>query len=187
MDTSDSAKDLMRRLICAAEIRMGQNGILDFRSHPFFTGVDWDNITQSTAPYIPEVSSPTDTSNFDVDDNDIRMSDAQPPSHNPAFSGLHLPFVGFTFSQGSNLSDLGRVALQSEQSREIIRDVSAKLEGSANNRAQHDNLDNIDGLARTAYERRIERLEQENKELSRKLVDTTKTLQEVVGEMFFYF
>ena len=166
---------------------MGQNGILDFRSHPFFTGVDWDNITQSTAPYIPEVSSPTDTSNFDVDDNDIRMSDAQPPSHNPAFSGLHLPFVGFTFSQGSNLSDLGRVALQSEQSREIIRDVSAKLEGSANNRAQHDNLDNIDGLARTAYERRIERLEQENKELSRKLVDTTKTLQEVVGEMFFYF
>ena len=70
---------------------------------------------------------------------------------------------------------------------EIIRDVSAKLEGSANNRAQHDNLDNIDGLARTAYERRIERLEQENKELSRKLVDTTKTLQEVVGEMFFYF
>ena len=70
---------------------------------------------------------------------------------------------------------------------EIIRDVSAKLEGSANNRAQHDNLDNLDGLARTAYERRIERLEQENKELSRKLVDTTKTLQEVVGEIRFFF
>ena len=70
---------------------------------------------------------------------------------------------------------------------EIIRDVSAKLEGSANNRAQHDNLDNLDGLARTAYERRIERLEQENKELSRKLVDTTKTLQEVVGEIRVFF
>ena len=53
------------------------------------------------------MSSPTDTSNFDVDDNDIRVSDAQPPSHNPAFAGLHLPFVGFTFTQGSNLSDLG--------------------------------------------------------------------------------
>ena len=120
METSDSAKDLMRRLICAAEIRMGQNGILDFRSHPFFTGVDWDNITQSTAPYIPEVSSPTDTSNFDVDDNDIRMSDAQPPSHNPAFSGLHLPFVGFTFSQGSNLSDLGTLTGQAERHELIL-------------------------------------------------------------------
>ena len=82
---------------------------LDFQSHPFFAGVDWDNITSSTAPYIPEVDSPTDTSNFDVDDNDIRMSDAQPPSHNPAFSGLHLPFVGFTFTQGSNLSDLAKI------------------------------------------------------------------------------
>ena len=65
--------------------------------------------------------------------------------------------------------------------------VPAKLEGSANNRAGNDNLDNLDGLARTAYERRIERLEQENKELSRKLVDTTKTLQEVVRELLFYF
>ena len=44
----------------------------------------------------------------------------------------------------------------------------------------------MDGLARTAYERRIERLEQENKELSRKLVDTTKTLQEVVREIFVF-
>jgi len=164
VDTSESAKDLMKRLICSAEVRMGQNGILDFKNHPYFSGVDWENITQSTAPYIPEVSSPTDTSNFDVDDNDIRVSDAQPPSHNSAFSGLHLPFVGFTFTQGSNLSDLG------------------KLNGGVDTRPAsiHDNVDNVDGLARVAYERRIERLEQENKELSRKLVDTSKTLQEVV-------
>ena len=51
----------------------------------------------------------------------------------------------------------------------------------------HDNVDNIDGVARVAYERRIDRLEQENKELSRKLVDTSKTLQEVVSSDFAYF
>ena len=50
-------------------------------------GIDWELVTGQTAPYIPEVSSPTDTSNFDVDDNDIRQSDAQPPATNPAFSG----------------------------------------------------------------------------------------------------
>ena len=112
MEVSESAKDLMKRLICSAEVRMGQNGISDFKSHPYFAGVDWENITMTTSPYIPEVSSPTDTSNFDVDDNDIRVSDAQPPQHNSAFSGLHLPFVGFTFTQGSNLSDLGEISVR---------------------------------------------------------------------------
>ena len=79
----------------------------DFKNHPWFSGITWDErLTEQTAPYIPEVSSPTDTSNFDVDDNDIRQSDAQPPAHNPAFSGLHLPFVGFSFTLNSRLSDL---------------------------------------------------------------------------------
>lgn len=62
--------------------------------------MDWEGIRDSNAPYIPEVSSPTDTSNFDVDDADIRMSDAMPPTANNAFTGLHLPFIGFTFTQG---------------------------------------------------------------------------------------
>lgn len=70
------------------------------QNHPWFEGVDWDTIRDSNAPYIPEVSSPTDTSNFDVDDADIRISDAVPPTANSAFTGLHLPFVGFTFTQG---------------------------------------------------------------------------------------
>ena len=56
----------------------------------------------------PQVSSPTDTSNFDVDDNDLRPCDTQPPRHDPAFSGLHLPFVGFSFTNNSRISDLAR-------------------------------------------------------------------------------
>lgn len=105
---SDEAKDLMRRLICSPDYRLGQHGIEDFKRHPWFEGIDWENIRLGQAPYLPEVSSPTDTSNFDVDDTDVRLSDAVPPTANPAFSGLHLPFVGFTFTQNSRLSDGGR-------------------------------------------------------------------------------
>lgn len=109
IEVSDKAKDLMRGLICAPEFRLGQNGIADFQRHPWFEGLDWEAIRQGQAPYIPEVSSPTDTSNFDVDDNDVRPSDAVPPTTNPAFSGHHLPFVGFTFTRNSCLSDLGKI------------------------------------------------------------------------------
>ncbi|XP_058118142.1 serine/threonine-protein kinase Genghis Khan isoform X3 [Anopheles coustani] len=107
---SEQAKDLIRGLICAPEYRLGQNGIDDFKAHPWFEGISWETIRNGQAPYIPEVSSPTDTSNFDVDDADVKQSDAVPPTTNPAFSGHHLPFVGFTFTKDSSLSDVGRLS-----------------------------------------------------------------------------
>lgn len=110
---SDNAKNLLRRLICSPEYRLGQNGIEDFKSHPWFEGIDWDTLRSGQAPYIPEVSSPSDTSNFDVEDADVKLTESVPPTSNPAFSGQHLPFIGFTFTQKSHLSDLGKLSLGS--------------------------------------------------------------------------
>lgn len=106
-NVSEDAKDLMRRLICPAEERLGQNGLDDFQNHPWFSEVNWENIRDGNAPYIPEVSSPTDTSNFDVDETDLKPSDSAPPNSNSVFSGLHLPFIGFTYTSESKISDLG--------------------------------------------------------------------------------
>lgn len=44
---SENAEDLIRHLICDAKDRLGQNGIEQFKKHPFFEGIDWDNIRQS--------------------------------------------------------------------------------------------------------------------------------------------
>uniref|UniRef100_A0A4W5RWL8 non-specific serine/threonine protein kinase n=1 Tax=Hucho hucho TaxID=62062 RepID=A0A4W5RWL8_9TELE len=119
-DVSEDAKDLIRRLICSREHRLGQNGIEDFKSHPFFSGIDWDNIRTCEAPYIPEVSSPTDTSNFDVDDDCLKNSTMPPPSHT-AFSGHHLPFVGFTYTNSGQL----------EQKLEEATSARREMEGSS--------------------------------------------------------
>lgn len=112
---SQNAKNLMKSLICSQETRLGQNGIDDFKNHPWFEGIDWENIRNSTAPYIPEVSSPTDTSNFDVDDSENRiLQETAPPTGNPIFSGHHLPFIGFTYTKNiKSLFDIQKVQLPS--------------------------------------------------------------------------
>ena len=179
VEVSEEAKDLMRRLICSAEIRLGQNGIGDFKNHPWFTGISWDeSLAEQTAPYIPEGSSPTDTSNFDVDDNDIRTSDAQPPAHNPAFSGLHLPFVGFSFTLNSRLSDLAsKLDLEKSPSSgsSTGNSVANAVQAVVNNLSG--STDALDGLSKNAYERRIQRLDDEKKELIRKLENSNRALQ----------
>ncbi|XP_056150045.1 serine/threonine-protein kinase MRCK alpha isoform X2 [Lampris incognitus] len=166
-DVSDEAKDLIRRLICSREHRLGQNGIEDFKQHPFFSGIDWDNIRTCEAPYIPEVSSPTDTSNFDVDDDCLKNSETMPPPTHTAFSGHHLPFVGFTYTSKCTLSDRGCLReLLGEQGKTGLVQMDVGVQRSLE-----------DSLATEAYERRIRRLEQEKVELTRKLQESTQTVQ----------
>ncbi|KAL4672158.1 hypothetical protein H8957_009947 [Semnopithecus entellus] len=101
-DVPVSAQDLIRQLLCRQEERLGRGGLDDFRNHPFFEGVDWERLASSMAPYIPELRGPMDTSNFDVDDDTLNHPGTLPPPSHGAFSGHHLPFVGFTYTSGSH-------------------------------------------------------------------------------------
>lgn len=38
----------------------------EIKKHPFFKGTDWKNIWSQKAPFVPELSSETDTANFQV-------------------------------------------------------------------------------------------------------------------------
>ena len=55
----------MKKLVCDAEDRLGRNGAIEIKEHPWFDGLDWDSLNTQKAPYIPEVSSPTSAENFD--------------------------------------------------------------------------------------------------------------------------
>ena len=85
------------------------------------------------------------------------LQEPAPPSTHSAFSGHHLPFVGFTFSQNCALSD------QAELCTLTAGGTGSEGGGGAQG-------DELDALAARAYEKRILKLEQENKEISRKLV-----------------
>ncbi|GFQ94894.1 hypothetical protein TNCT_217962 [Trichonephila clavata] len=155
---SEDAKDLMRRLICSSECRLGQNGLEDFKNHSWFIEVDWEQARNATAPYIPEVSSPTDTSNFDVDESDLKPSDSSPPTANSVFSGLHLPFIGFTCTSGSKISDLGFFKLAN-----AVCDI-------------------IDGAPSSYLEQKVEDLEKEKSDLVKKVKEMSNSVQKSLSE-----
>uniref|UniRef100_A0A673FXG6 non-specific serine/threonine protein kinase n=1 Tax=Sinocyclocheilus rhinocerous TaxID=307959 RepID=A0A673FXG6_9TELE len=162
-DMSEEAKDLIQQLICSRERRLGQHGIKEFKKHPFFSGIDWENIRNTEAPYIPDVSSPSDTSNFDVDDDVLKNPDIAPPVSHTGFTGQHLPFVGFTYTTDSCFSDrssVRRVALADGGAGEDLQDGGLQVE---------------------AFEKRIRCLEQEKQELNRKLQESTQAVQSLHG------
>ncbi|XP_029532980.1 serine/threonine-protein kinase MRCK beta isoform X2 [Oncorhynchus nerka] len=165
-DVSEDAKDLISHLICGRERRLGQNGIGDFKDHPFFAGIDWDHIRSTEAPYIPDVSSPSDTSNFDVDDDILKNPDIGPPVTLTGFTGQHLPFVGFTYTTDSCFSDCGSV------NRAGLSDGGSQEGGPRDQERE---------LGVEVFERRIRRLEQEKQELSRKLQESTQAVQSLHG------
>ena len=55
---------------------MGVNGVAEIKAHPFFKGINWNNIRTQPAPNIPNVTSKVDTSNFDKFDEIILVHQA---------------------------------------------------------------------------------------------------------------
>jgi serine/threonine kinase 38 len=41
---SPASTDILRRMICESEIRLGRNGVDEIKNHPFFDGFDWAGV-----------------------------------------------------------------------------------------------------------------------------------------------
>ncbi|XP_056652285.1 myotonin-protein kinase isoform X3 [Monodelphis domestica] len=94
----EEARDLIQQLLCPREVRLGRAGAGDFRDHPFFQGLDWEGLRDSSPPFVPDFSGATDTCNFDlVDDGLTAMETLSDLLESPPL-GVHLPFVGYSFS-----------------------------------------------------------------------------------------
>uniref|UniRef100_A0ABM5GJD9 non-specific serine/threonine protein kinase n=1 Tax=Pogona vitticeps TaxID=103695 RepID=A0ABM5GJD9_9SAUR len=114
VEISKQAKDLICAFLTDREVRLGRNGVEEIKFHPFFKNDqwDWDNIRDTAAPVVPELSSDIDSSNFDDIEDD--KGDVETFPVPKAFVGNQLPFIGFTyFRENLLLSDF------SECSREV--------------------------------------------------------------------
>ncbi|KAH9763136.1 AGC kinase family protein [Citrus sinensis] len=58
------AKDLICRLLCDVEHRLGTLGSEQIKAHPWFKDIAWDKLYEMEAAYKPEVNGVLDTQNF---------------------------------------------------------------------------------------------------------------------------
>ena len=66
VEVSPEARDFMERLMTLDPTkRLGANGADEVKAHPFFSGIDWDKVTQTEAAFIPQVTDPESTDYFD--------------------------------------------------------------------------------------------------------------------------
>ncbi|KAG8410452.1 Serine/threonine-protein kinase, variant 2 [Metarhizium acridum] len=102
-----AAENLIRRLVCDAEDRIGRGGAQELKAHPFFRGVEFDHLRRIRAPFEPRLTSNIDTTYFPIDEIDQTdmasrlKAQALPGVETPLGDSLEmsLPFIGYTFKR----------------------------------------------------------------------------------------
>jgi len=88
---SAEAVSLIRALLSDRECRLGRRGADEIKAHPFFAKIDWSRLREpGAAPFVPTVTSATDTANFDS----FEESRPHAPSAQQARREADLAFVG---------------------------------------------------------------------------------------------
>ena len=93
---SDEAKDLIFKMINNSNYRLGKNGADEIKKHPFFKGIDWDNIRNLKPPFIPILKNEYDTSYFETFDTTEPFN---PISYNNIFKRKDIEYLGYTFKE----------------------------------------------------------------------------------------
>uniref|UniRef100_A0A6B2L619 non-specific serine/threonine protein kinase n=1 Tax=Arcella intermedia TaxID=1963864 RepID=A0A6B2L619_9EUKA len=60
-EISAEAWDIIQRMVCEPEKRLGGGGVEEIKKHPFFDGFDWDHVCEMEPPFVPEVTFPFPT------------------------------------------------------------------------------------------------------------------------------
>jgi len=96
---SPAATDILKRMICESEYRLGRNGVDEIKNHPFFDNFDWATVRQKKAPYQPNVSSEISSENFDKFDEEEPFPANQDKNGKKGFAGrrIDMNFIGYTY------------------------------------------------------------------------------------------
>ncbi|OEL22377.1 Serine/threonine-protein kinase 38-like [Dichanthelium oligosanthes] len=104
---SPEAKDLISKLLCNVEQRLGTKGAHEIKAHPWFRGVQWDKLYQMKAAFIPEVNGELDTQNFEkFEETGAQMqSSSKSGPWRKMLPSKDANFVGYTYKNFEIVND----------------------------------------------------------------------------------
>ena len=93
---SKEAEDLINKLINDSNKRLGKNGSDEIKAHPFFNGVDWENIrTTMKPPFIPDIKNDYDTKYFET----FEKIEPFYPETKSIKKRKDMEYLGFTYNE----------------------------------------------------------------------------------------
>ena len=94
---SKEAEDLIMKLINNSNERLGLKGADEIKSHPFFKGIDWENIRSTKAPFIPRLKNDYDTSYFE----NYKIKEPFYPPPKRKIKRKDIEYMGYTYKDDS--------------------------------------------------------------------------------------
>ena len=123
---TDEALDLMKNLICDPNKRLGKNGADEIKAHPFFKGIDWENIRETLKPpFVPDIQNDYDTKYFETFE---QVEPFYPPTKKIP-KRKDIEFLGFTYNE-ENEENLDKVYKNVTQ---IVENLKIEEKGNKNN------------------------------------------------------
>ena len=134
---SEQAQDLIFKMINNSNNRLGKNGAEEIKKHPFFNGVDWDNIRNTKAPFIPFLKNEYDTSYFET----FEIKEPFYPKTNNKYRRKDIEYLGYTFKEDLyNTNDL------KQEFEEAMKTIDYELKTENNNCKRNIRLNDDIGL-----------------------------------------
>ncbi|KAF1879166.1 hypothetical protein Lal_00047838 [Lupinus albus] len=104
---SAEAKDLISRLLCNVDQRLGNKRADEIKAHPWFKGIEWDKLYQMKAAFVPEVNDELDTQNFE-EFTEMDSQTQSPSKSGPwrkMLSSKDVNFAGYTYKNYEIVND----------------------------------------------------------------------------------
>ena len=146
---SKEAEDLIMKLINNSNERLGLKGADEIKRHPFFKGIDWENLRKTKAPFIPKLKNDYDTSYFE----NYKIKEPFYPPQKKRTKRKDIEYMGYTYKEDSynditisneyeNSLRAINLLIQDKSNGESTNNSKFENGGESNNKTYYNGFDN---------------------------------------------